>query len=445
MLDYLIPLIQNEPSWKLLKTKQQKFCLSVLNGHNIFLSGQAGSGKSFVLNFLFGFFERQGVHYGKTATTGIAALNISGSTIHSWAGIGLGNTDANDILKNVFRNKKATARIQSTQVLFIDEVSMCSGGLLDKLEYVIGVVRRNSRKPWGGLQIICCADFFQLPPVNKDLLNDRTDFAFESNAWRIADFKNILLTENVRQQNDKVFTDLLNQLRVGDISNISILNSRVNASLDSKANIRPVKLFGYNSAVEKYNNQCLSAIPSKSYFFTSKDKGGPHHIEFFNKNCQAPQTLELKLGAQVMLLKNVHTERGLVNGSVGIVTSIQENVPVVKFKNGESLLVEPDIWEIKEQVTSVEPNGKESIKYKVTASRTQIPLKLSFACTLHKAQGTTLDAVELDLNQCFETGMGYVALSRVRDMQSLSLRPFDPSKIRVNKKCLDFYKNLVDN
>lgn len=428
--------LTKEKDWKGLNEGQKQFCNEVLEGRNCFLSGSAGVGKSFVVKFLFSFLEKNNISFGKTATTGVAALNIGGSTINSWAGIGLANTDFNDIRKNVFRNKKAIARIGYAKLLFLDEISMCSGELLDILDRIFRSVR-GIKSPFGGIQVVFVGDFMQLPPIIKDLSLQDKHFAFESTAWGEAKIKPIILTKLIRQDEDSKFAKLLNELRVGDISNISLLEERVNAKIETKNDVRPAKLLGYNKAVENFNNKVLSNLYGDLKTFWAIDSGEKHHIEYFNKNCPAPKKLELKIGAQVMLLRNVNIEDGLVNGSLGVISGFEDKCPVVKFNNGLSHIVEKEDWEIKEQVVK-----DDTIKYKVVARRTQIPLKLAWAFSIHKSQGLTLDAAKIDLNQAFEAGMGYVSLSRVRNMESLSLTPFDPAKIRVNQKCLDFYKNL---
>ena len=420
------------PNWEQLNEKQKAFCLSVLDGRNIFLTGGSGTGKSFCLHFLFKFFAENGISYGKTAMTGISALNIGGSTIHSWASLGLGDTDISNIFKMVFRNKKAKERIASAKFLFIDEISMCSAELLDKIFAVLRAVRRGNP-----ISVTLIGDSFQLPYIVKNLESD-SGYFFESKSWKQENFKIINLTELIRQKEDKEFGEILNQIRVGDLTNVHKIKERIGAKLDLPDGILPVKLFGYNASVDAYNNKILNSIEGKTHKYLAKDEGDSKYTENFNRNSQAPEVLLLKKGAQVMLTYNVNTEEGFVNGLIGKVIGFEtNNNPIVKFTDGKRLIVESQTWEIKEQIVGLD----DVIKYKTIASRTQIPLKLSYATSIHKVQSLTLDFVSVDLQQAFENGMAYTALSRVRNFKGLSIiRDFDENKISVSKKCLEFHK-----
>lgn len=435
--DKLLKKIQTFEEWESLTNCQKTFLIQFCRGDNIFLTGKAGVGKSHCLNFLFKVLEKEGIFFGKTATTGIAALNIGGSTLHQFCGIGLGDGDISEIFKRVFRNKKAIERLRFCQILFIDEISMCSGDLLDIVDKVFKGVRRN-KAPFGGVQLVLVGDLLQLPPVFKN--DNNPIFCFEAESWQKANIKVIELNEIVRQKNDSDFAKLLNNIREGDVKSIELLTSRVNAKLNS-GKIKPLKLFCRNISVDKYNEACLSNIKGQLFSWKALDTGEQHHIDYFNRNCLAPQVLNLKLGAQVMLLRNIDVDAGLVNGSLGIVKSIQNNLPEIEFANGEKVIVGREDWEIKEQVVTRDFNGKEIVKYRTLAKRSQIPLKLAFAATIHKMQGQTIDFADIDLSDAFETGQVYTALSRVRDLESLTLRPFSLDKIKVNKKCLQFYKN----
>ena len=428
--------IVNFKGWETLNKKQKDFCLSVLNNENILITGSAGTGKSFVLSFLFNFLHENNVVMGKTSTTGAAALNIGGSTIHSFSGIGLGDMDVANTMKQVYRNKKAYTRIQGTKILFLDEVSMCSGRLLNLVDEVFKKVRRCSL-PFGGIQMVFSGDMLQLCPVDKNLLDNTPDFCFKTDSWKLANIKIIHLTEIIRQKDDKEFAKILEQVRFGKTDSLDLLRSRVGAKLNSTGKIQPIRILGYNKAVDYYNQKVLDSIGGKVWSFYSKDNGEDRHIDFFNKNCSAAQKIDLKIGCQVMLLYNVDTENGFVNGSIGKVISIESNCPVVEFSNGKTLVVEPQKWETKEQIYNEETNEME---YKVIASRTQTPLRVAYAISYHKSQGSTLDFAVVDSRQAFTDGMLYVAISRVKTLSGLSFYgDFDASKIKANQECVDFY------
>lgn len=440
---YLFDLIKKEAQWKILNSDQKKFCEYVLDGHNVFLTGLAGSGKSTASSFLFDFLEKNDVIVGRTATTGVAALNIGGSTLHSYAGLGLADTDFKHILSGVFRNKKAVARLRNIDVLFVDEVSMMQPYLLDILIRVVKAVRGRKH-----LQYIFSGDFHQLPPVSRENPDESgITFIFESERWRELNFQSVLLSKNIRQKEGSVFAKLLNELRDGNTSNISLLNQCIDVRLPLKNGIQPIRLLGYNIAVERYNNKVLEGLDGAKYDFFANDAGEKRHRDYFHKNCPAPTHLSLKIGAQVMLLRNLDLEKGLCNGQMGVLTGMENNNPVVQFNNGEKAIITRETWEIKEQIIREELNldTNKKIKkatYKVVASRKQFPLKLCYAVSIHKSQSCTLPAAYIDLNQCFEYGMAYTALSRVADFDCLSLKPFNEEKIRAHPKCVEFYKEL---
>lgn len=428
----LWPIFQRSPIYLTLTPSQQGFAKLFFEGRNLCLSGAAGVGKSYLINALFIFLQEQKVSAARTATTGVAAFNVGGQTIHSWAGLGLADEDAESIIEKVRKKSKVKERIKATTILFIDEVSMCKADLLDKLNLVMQAIR-YSIAPFGGVQIIASADFLQLAPIWKG--DEHKAFAFDARSWKDATIQTFILKEVVRQS-DNDFIHLLNAIRIGDTSNLSLLKSRIDATFPQDG-IEPVRIFCKNVDVERVNKERLDQIPSPVKIFIAKDSGMPHHIDAFNKNCPASEKLELKLGAQVMLLANLDTEAGFVNGSIGLVTAFGPQGITVKFKHG-TIIIDHHVWEMKEQEVGMDHR----IRYKVVASRTQIPLKCCWSVTTHKAQGSTLDRAIIDMNEAFSSGMVYVALSRVRDLESLSIVDFPTSAIQVNQQCLDFYKNL---
>lgn len=421
--------------YKNLTKLQKKFFKDFFSGRNIFLTGPAGTGKSFCLSLLFKFLDLNGIFYGKTATTGVAALNIGGTTLHSWSGMGLADEDGMDLLDKVSGNKKACDRIKNCKVLVIDEISMAKADLVDKLDIVCQYIR-NKDKPFGGIQIVFTGDFMQLPPVFKNF--EKENFAFESQAWADARVLTVHLSEIVRQHDEPHFAKFLNDVRLGVASDFSILMNCVDREFPNDG-IQPVKLFCKNIDVSKYNHDKLRKINQPSRFYNALDTGSDQWKQFFDKNCPAPTSLELRVGAQVILLVNLDVKSGLVNGSVGTVTALHDGMADIKFASGQRL-IEPYKWEVKQNEFDTLSGTMKKI---VLASRTQLPLKLAWAITIHKSQGATLDRAEVDVGEAFAEGQVYVALSRVRSLASLKLISFSPHKIKTNKKCIDFYNSQI--
>lgn len=422
--------------YKNLTTLQKKFFKDFFSGRNIFLTGPAGTGKSYCVNLLFKFLDLNGIFYAKTATTGVAALNIGGVTLHSWSGMGLAEEHGMELLDKVSENSKAVNRIKHSKVLIIDEISMAKSDLIDKLDIVCQYIR-NKDKPFGGIQVVFVGDFMQLPPVFKNF--DEEKFAFDSQAWRDAKVKTIHLTEIVRQHDEPHFAKLLNEIRMGCAKDFTLLMQCLNRKFPDDG-INPVKLFCKNVDVSKYNQDELYKIKNQSKFYHSSDSGGDMWRQFFDKNCPAPTTLELRKGAQVILLVNLDTKLGLVNGSVGTVTEVYDTCVDIKFACGPQI-IETYKWEIKQNEYDALTGNMKKV---VLASRSQLPLKLAWAITIHKSQGSTLDRAEIDVSEAFAAGQVYVALSRVRNLASLKLLSFSPHKIKTNKKCLDFYNSQID-
>jgi ATP-dependent DNA helicase PIF1 len=366
----------------------------------------------------------------------VAALNIGGSTVHSWAGIGLADDEGMELLNKVANNKKATNRIKNSKLLIIDEISMASAPLLDKIDIVCQFIR-NCDAPFGGLQVVLVGDFMQLPPVFNKMEEEK--FAFESDAWKHAKVTTVNLLEIIRQHDDPTFAKFLNEVRFGSMSNFDILEPCFNRQFPDDG-IFPVRLFCKNYNVDQYNHDKLAELKSPEKTYYSVDDAPEQWVKFLDKNCRAPNPLTLKVGAQVMLLVNLDTAGGLVNGSVGVVEKLYDTSVVVRFANG-TFPIEPFEWEIKQN----EINVLGEMKKVRVAARKQIPLRLAYALSIHKAQGATLDRAEVDASEAFACGQTYVALSRVRNLESLRLKKFSPSKVTVNKKCLDFYKKSEED
>lgn len=383
----------------------QKVALDILKtGASVFLTGSAGSGKTYVLNEYIRFLRMCEVSVAITASTGIAATHIGGTTIHSWSGIGVRSflTEADiDVIES---KQYLYKRLTTVSVLIIDEISMLHRVQLDMLDMLLRQVRRNDA-PFGGVQMVFCGDFFQLPPVVKNREVETHDFVFSAASWASLDPVVCYLTEQYRQtEGDLQF--ILNEVRTGIVSEKSyeLLESKIQSS-DTDNH---TKLYTHNIDVDALNTTELEKIDNKEYVYEMHSTGKELLVESLMKTCLAPQKLILKKDCKVMFVKN-DPEQKYVNGTLGIVEDfLVDGTPVVRTLDGRKLFVSALSW-------AVEEDGK------VKASITQLPLRLAWAITIHKSQGMSLDAAEVDLSKAFTYGQGYVALSRLRTLDGLSL------------------------
>jgi ATP-dependent DNA helicase PIF1 len=432
----------------LLSGEQRQVLEAVSEGRNVFFTGSAGVGKSFTLRVLIGDLRRR-FHESSvfvTASTGIAATHIGGTTLHSFAGVGLGAASVEQAVAKVKNNKVARERWQSCRVLVIDEISMIGASFFELLD-AVGQSVRSSSRPFGGIQVVVTGDFLQLPPVDR---KGEETYVFESESWKSAIDVSIELTQVFRQKN-QVFVELLQALRVGRVSDEHdrVLQSRMHARLSTENGVLPTRLYTHRDSVERENEVQLNALTGRAFVFVAKDTGDDYTKEMLAKNCMAPATLKLKLGAQVMLLKNLDPPL-LVNGSRGRVVGFERmtaasvseeerkrskaqvedrEYPKVRFDNGQELVLTPQAWE-------VERGGV------VMATRAQVPLCLAWALSVHKCQGMTIDKVEVDVAASWDAGQAYVALSRCTSLEGLSLLGYRRDKIRAHPKVLEFYAKL---
>ena len=414
-----------------LSKKQNDAYSLMAKGENVFLTGSAGTGKTACIKMFIKIYKQNKI-MGVTSTKGISALLFGGATLHSYLGIGLGACSVESMYKKLCSRPHLRNRWRDMEVLIIDEISMLSPMLFDKLEALARRVRRNE-EPFGGIQLILSGDFLQLPCVNSD------NFCFESDSWSKCVTNIIYLTEIMRQR-DVEWQECLNNVRVGLLPKKTrkLLKSRVNQELSNEYGIKPTKLFSTNYSVDYVNNKELDALAVNDLDFYEYSmeirlhpgvKNRDYVIEKYKKSCNAPDNLQLCVGAQVMLLWNYDTEGGLVNGSRGVVSSFVGDIPMVKFLNGRELLIDYHIWETEE-------NGQKIL------SVIQIPLKLAYALTIHKSQGCSLDYAEIDLSNTFAPGQAYVALSRVKNLTGLNIIEIDFDKIRADEKAVDFYNEI---
>lgn len=368
-----------------------------------------------------------------TSTTGTSALLLNGTTIHSYLGIGFGKESVDALVRKICGWGWIYKRWINLECLLIDEISMLDPNLFDKIEEIARIIR-NDKRPFGGVQLVISGDFLQLPCVGTN------NFCFNAKAWNKC-IKHTIHLEEIIRQGDTIFQEVLNSIRVGNITkNVKkILNSRIGAKLDNEYGIKPTKLYSMNCDVDRVNDKELDKLAEDGRYFyeynmkinvNSSVSNKSAVKDKFLKNCIAQKVLQLCIGAQVMLLKNLDIQNGLANGSRGVVTSFVDDMPMVRFLNGMECVIEYDTWEITE-------NDKKILSVK------QIPLKVAYAISIHKSQGCSLDYVKIDLSGVFEYGQAYVALSRVKSLKGLSIISIDYDCIQGHPEAVAYYESLL--
>lgn len=429
-----------------LTLKQKEALRHMKSGKNIFLTGPAGTGKTFILKYFIDWYkenkENEDYKIYITSTTGLASLLIDGMTIHRYAGIGIGDKDINTYYKKIMKMKSLKRRWISTSVLVIDEISMMNPDLFDKLEALARKIKLND-KPFGEIQIILSGDFLQIPPVNSN------NFCFEAYTWDI--IEETVYFDEILRQNNNVLQSVLSTIRLGIVTKEvkDLLNSCLNKELNCEDNIVPTLLFSKKNMVSEYNQRELDILineKKENYIYDAvyeynKSKTDITHItditenDFYktmiNSQFHVEDKLHFALYSQVMLTVNM-PECNLANGSRGIIIDFTKDVlhyPVVLFSNKQILIVKTHDYTIEEDKTIIK--------------KFQIPLILSWAITIHKAQGMTLDFIKTDIgNSIFEYGQAYVVLSRIKNIEGLSLMNIDYSKIKAHPKILKYYEKL---
>lgn len=418
----------------------QETALKVLQtGANVFLTGEPGSGKTHTVNAYIAWLRDKGIEPAITASTGIAATHVGGMTIHSWSGIGVRSILTDWDLDAISQNKRIIEHARGTNVLIIDEISMLSADTLDMVERVLREVRRNDH-PFGGMQVVVVGDFFQLPPVVREehrrtgeLLRRRGEdieyedeasgipeapFAFRSSAWRAMNPIVCYLHEQHRQS-DADSARVLGALRRGAIEDDvhDALQARI--VHQGEAPEEAPRLFSRNMNVDRVNDAKLDKVSGAEKRFEMVARGAAHLVDALKRGCLSPESLALKVGARVMFTKNDPAGK-FVNGTLGEITGFASSgMPIVRTARGRVIEAEPAEWKM-------DDGGK------TLARISQVPLRLSWAMTVHKSQGMTLDAAVIDLSDAFEYGQGYVALSRVRSLSGLHLIGYNERALAVH-------------
>ena len=446
---------------------RQSSALDILKtGQNVFLTGSAGSGKTYTLNQYINYLRARRVPVAVTASTGIAATHMNGTTIHSWSGIGIKDELTDRDLTNLSRKQFLADRLKDTAVLIIDEISMLHSKQINLVSQVLKHVRKND-KAFGGIQVVVAGDFFQLPPIGSKGESNREKFAFMSEAWLDAKFHICYLSEQHRQVSEAAnggldLDDILNQIRRQEVTFEAI--AALEATYDQNVDIKRTRLYTHNLNVNKINDKELAALDGEMMRFESTVTGDSKLVETLKKTVRTQDELILKVGAKVMFIKN-NTELGVSNGTMGELIGfaavkvddskdnsdplIEEDgstdsdtdtaknkskdkekpkakklttqkMPVVRLNSGREVIAEPEEWIIEDETGDV------------LASYLQVPLCLAWAITIHKSQGMTLDAAEIDLSRTFELGQGYVALSRLKSLAGLQLLGMNEMSLQLD-------------
>jgi len=409
----------------------QTTTLNILKtGKNVFLTGSAGTGKTFVLQQYINYLRDNKIFPTILAPTGIAASLLHGKTIHSFFSLGIKDNFSDEDISDIVTKSYLKKRFEHLQVLIIDEISMVPPTIFTVMDKILQGFKKN-KKPFGGVQVILSGDFFQLPPIHKEPTNKR--FAWQSQSWKEAGFQTCYLTKKYRQDEKNHLVTILDNIREGKISQetINLLDSRIDTELEFENDT--TKLYTHNYDVDSINIQELEKLNGELHSYHYSSSGTTKNVETILRNSLLSPTLQLKKDTLVMFIKN-SKEGEYVNGTIGKVIGFNQetDAPIVQIGKNLKIEVKKEKWTIENEL------GDE------LASVTQYPLKLAWAITVHKSQGMTLSSAEIDLSKTFETGQGYVALSRIRDLNGLRLKGYNEKALQVDKIILDIDKRIQE-
>lgn len=448
-----------------LASSQAEVMSRLLSRENLFISGPAGSGKTTIIKRFIDLIDASyngNFNIAVTASTGLAASLIEGRTIHSWSGLGIfegvykpNSKDKNDFKVNFFK----TQHLRYVDVLIIDEISMLHAYYLDNLDTLLKYVRRNN-KPFGGVQVVFLGDFMQLPPVSPRNPKDDVNYgyAITSKAWKEANITYCYM-DKIHRASDPDLKHLLRTIESSkvDSKSMQIISKCQNNKRDKNKSY--TTLFTTNKNVDAYNDEQLAKNPNPATAYHASTTGKPKDVERLMKSRNIRQVTELKVGTTVIVTSNItddFSELIAANGSVGKVTSLTRSFAKVLLNNGKTALITPMSYSESKKLTVPLPDGTTMEMDEVTATVTQIPLKLGYAITVHKSQGQTFDGVEVDLSNCFTPGLGYVALSRVTSSDNLMITNFNQESLEVGtrskkistyvkRRALETRKSLIAN
>ncbi len=391
------------------------------SGHNVFLTGGPGAGKTYVLNEYIEYLNDHGVEIAVTAPTGIAASHIGGMTLHSFFGVGIRESLSQYDIENLTEKKYLWDRMKNLKVLVIDEISMLSPELFASIDALLRAFK-FSVKPFGGIQVILTGDFFQLPPVSKQVKEKR--FAFQSEVWQDCKLSICYLDGSYRHE-DETLLHILNEIREGEVSEDSMERFRGRYKKHPDIDGAITKLYTHNMDVDRINEEALAEIDEPLKVFEAHTTGAKKWIERMLASSLVLPTLKLKKGALVFFIKN-DREGKYINGTLGTVVDFDTfGTPIIETFSGDMIKADRVEWSFQDD------DGK------ILATIKQIPLRLAWAITIHKSQGMTLDAAEIDLSKAFEPGQGYVALSRIRSLDGLKLMGLNQTALAIDQYVLD--------